>query len=200
MESDTVTGMDSARQELARTVSLIEPLDEVEAGHREAVLEWIGSGARLYRTRPPDDPPMHLVSYFVPYDEVSQVLMLVAHRKSGLDLPPGGHGEPGESAWTTVARECVEELGVAAVPVPWAGTAPLFVTVTSTRPPGSHTDVSLWHLVAVGRDDPRLRPDEREFAEVRWADPGAVLTEPLEGLDPNMHRFVTKLRALAPRT
>lgn len=190
--------MESARLELARTVSLIEPLDEVEAGHREAVLEWIDSGAPLYRTRPPDDPPMHLVSYFVPYDAASGELLLATHLKAGLDLPPGGHGEPGESPWTTVARECVEELGVAAVPVPWAGTGPLFVTVTATRPPGSHTDVSLWHLVAVERDDPRLRPDEREFARVRWADPLTVLAEPPEGLDPHMHRFVAKLRALAP--
>lgn len=73
-----------------------------------------------------------------------------------------------------MARECVEELGVTAVPVPWADAAPLFVTVTPTRPPGSHTDVSLWHLIAVDRDDPRVRPDEREFAGVRWVDPPAL--------------------------
>ncbi|WP_049871652.1 NUDIX domain-containing protein [Catenulispora acidiphila] len=115
--------MDAARRGLARTVSLIEPSDEIEADHRAAVLEWIGSGAPLYRTRPPDEPDRHLVSYFVPYDAASGALMMVAHRKAGLDLPPGGHCEPGESPWTTVARECVEELGVAAVPVPWAGTA-----------------------------------------------------------------------------
>lgn len=60
-------------------MSLIELLDEVEAGHRETVLEWIGSGAPLYRTRPPDEPDRHLVSCFVPYDVASGALMLVAN-------------------------------------------------------------------------------------------------------------------------
>lgn len=71
--------------------------------------------------------------------------------------------------------------------------------MTPTRPPKSHTDVSLWHLGAVDRDDPRLAPDEREFAGMRWANPLQVLDEPLAGLDPHMHRFVAKLRALTPR-
>jgi hypothetical protein len=54
------------REEIVRTVALIEPVDAVEAEHRAAVLEWIDSGGQLYRLVPPDQPPMHLVSYFVP--------------------------------------------------------------------------------------------------------------------------------------
>lgn len=92
---------------------------------------------------------MHLVSYFVPFDPAERALLLAAHRKSGLTLPPGGHCEPGESPWQTVCRECEEELGLPAVALPGIGSVPLFLTVTQTQ--GSavrrHTDVSLWYAI-----------------------------------------------------
>jgi hypothetical protein len=39
----------------------------------------------------PDQPPQHLVTYFLPYDTVQNMVFLVAHRKAGLWLPPGVH-------------------------------------------------------------------------------------------------------------
>jgi hypothetical protein len=33
------------REEIAQTVALIEPGDDIEAEHRGVVLDWIGSGA-----------------------------------------------------------------------------------------------------------------------------------------------------------
>jgi hypothetical protein len=83
------------REEIAWTVALIEPVDAVEAEHRAAVLDWIDSGGQLYRLVPPDQPPMHLVSYFVPFGSAQGSMLLSSHRKSGLVLPPGGHGEVG---------------------------------------------------------------------------------------------------------
>lgn len=189
--------MSTHREEIARAVARIEPVDALEAAQRGVVLDWIGSGDELYRLVPPDQPPVHLVSYFVPFDAACDSVLVAAHRKSGLDLPPGGHCEVGELPWQTVARECAEELGIPAVAVPWLGMEPLFVTVTETQ--GSvvrrHTDVSLWHVIEVKREDRRLRPYAGEFDGVRWLSFDELLAESIERFDPHMHRFARKLRA-----
>lgn len=195
-ESAVSDVIDPVRAAVVRAVGGLDPADRVEREHRDAVLAWIASGAQLYRTEPPDTPPMHLVSYFVPFDTRRGELMLTAHRKSGLTLPPGGHCEQGETLWQTAQRECVEELGIPAVPVGALGDRPLFVTVTQTRQAvGRHTDVSLWFVLEVAADDPGLRPDPREFAGIRWFTPEQALAEPVETLDPHMHRFTRKLQA-----
>jgi 8-oxo-dGTP pyrophosphatase MutT (NUDIX family) len=185
------------RQEIARIVAVIDPVDALETEHRRAVLDWIDSGDELYRLVAPDQPPMHLVSYFVPYDPESGSLLLAAHRKSGLILPPGGHCEPGELPWQTVQRECTEELGIPATALPWLGTRPVFVTVTPTQ--GSavprHTDISLWHVINVESGDQRLRPDPGEFDGVTWYSFDELLAQPIKRFDPHMHRFTRKLRA-----
>lgn len=187
------------REEIARTVDAIDPVDELEAAHRQAVLEWIESGAQLCRLVPPDQPPMHLVSYFVPCDPAERTVLLTAHRKSGLALPPGGHCEAGELPWQTVRRECEEELGLPAVALPALGAEPLFVTITETQGPAvrKHTDVSLWFVIELSRGDARLRPDPREFDGVRWLSFTELLAEPIESMDPHMHRFARKLVAAA---
>ncbi len=189
--------MSAHREEIARAVASIEPVDAVEVEHRGAVLGWIDSGDELYRLVPPDQPPVHLVSYFVPFDPASDSVLLTAHRKSGLVLPPGGHCEVGELPWQTVQRECVEELGIPAVALPWIGSEPLFVTVTETQGAAvrRHTDVSLWHVIEVECGNPRLCPDPGEFDGVHWLSFDELLAEPVERFDPHMHRFVRKLRA-----
>ncbi|HEY3866733.1 MAG TPA: hypothetical protein VGM10_00205 [Actinocrinis sp.] len=75
--------MSAHREQIARTVALIEPFDAVESAHQGAVLDWIEAGAELYRLVPPDQPPMHLVSYFIPFDPAGDMVLLTAHRKSG---------------------------------------------------------------------------------------------------------------------
>lgn len=185
------------REEIAGIVGSIEPADALEAAHRSAVLDWIDSGDELYRLEPPDRPPMHLVSYFVPFDAAEGAILLTAHRKSGLVLPPGGHCESGESPWQTVRRECLEELGVPAVALPGLGPEPLFLTVTETQ--GSavrrHTDVSLWYVIELGRADP-VRPDPVEFDGVRWFSLHELPALPVEEFDPHLHRFARKLEAV----
>lgn len=188
--------MSALREGIGRPVARIEPVDALEAAHRGAVLDWIDSGEELYRLVPPDQPPMHLVSYLVPFDPSRDSVLVAAHRKSGLDLPPGGHCEVDELPWQTVQRECVEELGIPAVALPWLGTEPLFVTVTETQ--GSvvrrHTDVSLWHVIDVERGYQRLRPDAGEFDGVHWLSFDELLDQPIKRFDPHMHRFARKLR------
>jgi 8-oxo-dGTP pyrophosphatase MutT (NUDIX family) len=189
---------ESARTRLARVIDEIQPWDEKERAHLEAAVEWLASGAPLYRTQMPDVPPLHLVSYFVVLDEARHELLLVAHRKAGLWLPPGGHVEPGEDPWATVVRECHEELRIPATASTVVGERPFFLTVTRTRGEGAHTDVSLWYVVEAAADS-ITSYDEREFSAVRWLTPQQVLGEPLSDLDPHMHRFTQKLSNVWPQ-
>lgn len=184
------------RAELAGLVDGIEPWDEMERTHQRAAAEWIAGGAPVYRTRKPDVPATHLVSYFVVLDDKRQELLLVAHRKAGLWLPTGGHVEPGEDPWAAVVRECREELGIAAVASSITGERPFFLTVTRTRGQGQHTDVSLWYVLSA--DAGAITScDQDEFADIRWLTVGSVLDESLDVLDPHMHRFAHKLRHAA---
>lgn len=189
---------DSAEQ--LRRIGLVELLagigcaDDAERADVVRTAEWIASGAPLYRTRKPDVPAMHLVSYFVVLDESRGELLLVDHRKAGLWLPPGGHVEPAEDPWQTVRRECREELGLPAVPSTVAGDRPFFLTVTQTRGAGRHTDVSLWYVLRAGSQTITWY-DDTEFAAIRWVTPRQVLDEPAETLDPQLHRFTRKLLA-----
>ncbi|MGH7924908.1 MAG: NUDIX domain-containing protein, partial [Candidatus Binatus sp.] len=133
------------RDRFAEIVAAIVPLDELEREHRDSTLEWIRSGAPIFRTRKPDVPPKHLVSYFALVDERREKLLLVDHELADLWLPSGGHVEPGEDPNATVVRELAEELGLAAE---FMRTDPLFITVTRTvGDDGGHTDVSLWYLL-----------------------------------------------------
>ena len=99
-------------------VRSIRPCDELEERHRLETLEWIASGAPLFRVRAPATPPRHLVSYFALFDPTARRMLLVDHRKAGLWLPSGGHGEENEHPRTTVEREAEEELGIDAVELP----------------------------------------------------------------------------------
>lgn len=172
----------------------IDPWDERERADLAEAVRWIRSGAPIYRTRRPNVPPMHLVSYFVALDETRKVLLLVAHRKAELWLPSGGHVEPGEDPWETVLRECREELHIPATASDGAGDRPFFLTITETRGPGRHTDVSLWCVLRADAES-ITSYDEEEFAAIKWVTPQQVLEEPIDLLDPHMHRFAAKLVA-----
>lgn len=179
---------------LVELLSGIEPWDETERADIVDTAEWIADGAPLYRTRKPDVPAKHLVSYFVLMDEQRGELLLVAHRKAGLWLPAGGHVEPAEHPWETVRRECREELGVEALPSTLTGDRPFFLTVTPTRGFGRHVDVSFWYVLRA--DAGAITSyDEEEFAAIRWLTPRQLLSEPIDTLDPQLHRFTEKLTA-----
>ncbi|MGH3170343.1 MAG: NUDIX hydrolase [Trebonia sp.] len=180
------------RSAIAGLVAGVRPLDDREAADQARTLAWIASGEQLFRTVPPDTPPKHLVSYFVPFDEANRRVLLGDHRKSGLWLPPGGHVEPGEDPRDTVTREALEELDLQARF--HAASQPLFLTVTATRGTPSHTEVSLWFVLDAG-DTGDLRPDPREYRGIGWFG----LDEHEDWLagdyDPEMHRFARKLSA-----
>jgi 8-oxo-dGTP pyrophosphatase MutT (NUDIX family) len=178
--------------DIATLVRDIPPLDELGEAHRAETLVWLASTDDIFRRVKPRTPSPHLVCYCLLVDRAAGGVLLGDHRLAGLWLPTGGHVEPGEDPVVTAGRELEEELGVAAVPDPLAGGRPFFVTVTETRGPaeGRHVDVSLWFALS-GRVGQRLRPDEGEFAAVRW-----WTVAELRGADPD--RFEPHLpRALA---
>lgn len=177
------------RATLTELLHQIDPHDALEREHLDAALAWIASGAPLYRLRRADDPPRHLVAYFLLYDEGQQKLLLVDHKKAGLWLPAGGHVELDEHPQATVQREVVEELGMAAS---FLTASPFFLTVTATvGTVARHVDVSFWYVL---RGDAAQVPwfDTGEFYQVAWFGLDAL---PLARCDPHLARFAAKLSA-----
>ncbi|HKN99946.1 MAG TPA: NUDIX domain-containing protein [Pseudonocardiaceae bacterium] len=155
--------------DIAALVRDIRPMDELGEAHRAETLAWLASTDDVFRRVKPRTPSPHLVCYCLLVDRAAGAVLLCDHRLAGLWLPTGGHVEPGEDPWATVAREVDEELGVVAVPDPLVGGRPFFVTVTETvgAPETRHVDVTLWFALA-GHVGQALRPDDREFAALRW--------------------------------
>ena len=90
-------------------------------------------------------------------------------------------------------RECREELGIQAVASPIVGERPFFLTITQTRGHRPHTDVSLWYLLNADTET-ITSYDHGEFEAIRWLTDKQVLNEPVDALDPHMHRFTRKLQ------
>lgn len=105
---------DGPRSVIDDLVSRVSPFDGQEADDQVDIRRWVGSGAPLFRVRPPAEPPWHLAVYFALLDECSRAVMLVDHLKAGCWLLPGGHVDEGEDPRRTVAREAAEELGITA--------------------------------------------------------------------------------------
>lgn len=200
----TTTPNDDAPTRLLDLLSGIVPGDDLERDHLDRACSWAASGADLYRLDAIDVPPTHLVVYAVPLTPDQTHLLLVAHRKAGLWLPPGGHVEPGEDPWTTVVREAAEELHLAAQPLSAADPArsvdptPTFVTVTRTRGPHPHVDVSLWYPLEATPEQ-ITSWDAAEFTAVRWwpfTDLRRHLTSTAAvDFEPHLARFLDKLAA-----
>jgi 8-oxo-dGTP pyrophosphatase MutT (NUDIX family) len=182
------------RQDVLTELDAIEPFDSVEASHKHHAARWVRSGAPLYRIRKPDVPSQHLVSYFVVFDAAKQMVLLIDHLKAKAWLPTGGHVLVDEHPRDAVLREADEELRITANFVPFIGDRPFFVTVTQTKGPGTHTDISLWYVIE-GNVDHRYDYDQSEFSYYQWVDFERILTMDPSGLDPHMHRFVHKLQA-----
>ena len=191
--------IDDLRAVIGELVRRVRPVDAQEAADQAAIAEWVESGLPLFRSAAPATPPRHLVSYFVPLDAPGRSVLLGDHVKSGLWLPPGGHVEEGEDPRVTVERETREELGLPASFHPRVGARePFFLTANPTRGEHSHVDVSMWFVLDCGRDA-ELRPDPREFRSVRWYNIDEQLEWPADTFDPQMTRFIRKLKAALPR-
>lgn len=177
------------RDEILDLISGIKPFDGLEQSHIEGAVQWIKSGAELFRIQKPDVPPKHLVSYFVLIDQSAGKLLLIDHIKAQLWLPAGGHAEPGEHPKKTVEREVVEELSIEAN---FVLDQPFFLTQAVTVGLiAGHTDVSLWYVLG-GNSEIPLQYDPGEFNGYKWFAYQEVLDTPIEKLDPHLHRFTRK--------
>lgn len=179
------------RDKFTQLISSINPHDALEQKHITQTLAWISSGAPLFRVQKPADPPKHLVSYIVLFDQFEKKVLLVHHNKAKLWLPAGGHVETDEHPKTTAVRELKEELGITA---PFVFEHPVFITVTQTRNIDSgHTDVSLWYVMN-GDSKKLLSFDASEMSEYQWFSFEEALA--LNDCDPHLHRFIQKLVSL----
>ena len=177
------------RERLADLVRAVPAFDSIEAGHQAQILDWIASGAPLFRIRKPDVPERHLVSYVALVDPAHRKILLVDHKNAGLWLPTGGHVELDEDPAVTARRELAEELKLEAA---FLFPDPFFLTVTRTIGLDSgHEDVSLWYVLAGDSEQPTWF-DAAEFNMVEWFRFDAI---PFERSDPHMRRFMNKLQA-----
>jgi 8-oxo-dGTP pyrophosphatase MutT (NUDIX family) len=185
-----------ARARVLNLLSQIAPSDDLERDSLNQASSWVASGTDLYRTGAPDVPDMHLVVYFVPLTPNRQHILLVAHRKAGLWLPPGGHVEPDEDPWDTVTREATEELHLTATPAPTTGPTPIFLTITRTRGQLPHTDVTMWFPLETTPDQITTYGTS-EFTEIHWW-PLTELRSHLNttaaaDFEPHLSRFLDKI-------
>jgi 8-oxo-dGTP pyrophosphatase MutT (NUDIX family) len=182
----------TATEQVKLQVESITAFDALEESHRHDVLEWIDSGANIFRVKKPDTPPKHLVSYFVLVDPAQKSMLLVDHIKAQLWLPTGGHVELNEHPKDTVLREAREELGKEAVFL-HGNDQPLFVTVTQTVGlTAGHTDVSLWYVLR-GSVHEFIDYDKGEFNDIEWFTFDEILQADPVIFDPNLQRFTRKL-------
>ena len=182
--------MDSdIKNQILKLVEEIAPTDDLEREHIDNTIQWIKSGAELFRIQKPDIPPKHLVSYFIIVDPKENKILLTDHIKAQLWLPACGHAEPNEHPKTTVEREVVEELNTQAE---FLYDGIFFLTQAATVGlTAGHTDVSLWYVLKGDSNTP-LQYDLGEFNGYKWFTPEEILDTPIEKLDPHLHRFVNK--------
>ena len=185
--------MNTVERDILKIVESIQSFDAMERAHITDAARWIRTATDgIFRISKPDNPPKHLVAYFVPIDIANHSLLLIDHVKSGLWLPPGGHVEVNENPVTTVKREAHEELGLHAEFDTMFGDKPLLITVTQTVNGNIHTDVSLWYVLK-GDSRVDLDFDRREMNGYRWLTFDEIHRTDSSTLDPHMRRFVNKL-------
>jgi 8-oxo-dGTP diphosphatase len=172
-------------------IATISALDAQEHADLSRFRALIASGVALWRGTEPDRPDPHLVSYFPVVDPTAQALLLGAHRKSGLWLPPGGHVEAGEHPRDTVRRECLEELRIQA---DFLCAAPVSLTITRTRGAYPHEDISLWYALS-GIMGHLPDYDIREYTDMQWFE---WTNLPLTQSDPQLKRFAAKVFSALP--
>ncbi|MDP3975239.1 MAG: NUDIX domain-containing protein [Candidatus Jorgensenbacteria bacterium] len=130
---------------------------------RNEYTERLGQGA-LTRD---EDPVTHFCAYFFPYRTGDKEVFLIAHKKSGLWLSPGGHIDPGETPIATVAREMKEELKIS--DTLRGDETPGLLTITrinrDIRRCKTHYDI--WYFIPM---DGKIlaTKKEGEFDDARW--------------------------------
>ena len=189
--------MQDIRIKISDLLKQVSPFDQVEQVHIKDALDWIASGAEIFRIEKPATPPKHLVSYAVLVDSEKRKILLLDHKNALKKLPSGGHINIDEMPLEAAKRELAEELGVESGLI-FQSEIPFFLTVTETAGlnPG-HIDVSLWYIFkgdSAAFINSNAEEFKREFDGFHWLGFDEILARPIEEFDENMHRFVLKLK------
>jgi len=183
---------------ITNIVNSIKPYDQLEEEHIIDVVDWISSGADIFRIKKDAIPPKHLVSYSVVVDLERKKILLFNHKKAQLMLPSGGHIDNNEMPLIAAKRELNEELGLSLNSILDPQDLPFFITVTQTVGISEkHTDVSLWYLFdgnSIVNLNEEAESFEMEFEGYHWLNFDEILSLPINKFDPQMHRFVKKLQ------
>lgn len=176
------------------------PADAAEAANRRFILDYLGRGGNPFDRRRFD--PGHLTASAFVLDAAGECLLMLHHRRLGLWLQPGGHGEPGEGVPLAIAtREVLEETGIAGLaPHPGAASPfdldvhaiPARASADPTRAEPAHRHLDIRFLL---RAPPEATPHANaESRAVRWVPlPEAVV---LAGRDPGLVRAIGKIGRL----
>ena len=135
--------------------------DAADDRERESIATFLAETARLERPFDEHADPVHVTASAIVVGERGTVLHL--HKRLGLWLQPGGHIDPGETAWDAALRESREETGL---PVSHPPGGPQFVHVDVHPGPKGHTHLDLRYLIYATDLDPDPGEDESPF--VRW--------------------------------
>lgn len=179
-----------------RLISGYEPTTDIEAEHRQFILEFVRKHEHPFDRAIFD---AHLTGSALIINASGTHLLLGFHRKLGKWLQMGGHGEPDEIDPATVAmREAFEESGIEGLTINSNAPAPLDLDVHTIPARGDvpeHLHLDIRYLVDAP-PDARLARQEEEQEELRWF--SWAECERLN-LDESLVRLIRKARVYAAR-
>ena len=172
------------------------PEDAEESVDRDRIVAFVESHERPFDRAIPEG---HLTGSAITVSADGSRVLLLHHRKLGIWVQPGGHGDPGETTGEEVAlREAFEESGIAGLALHASAPRPLDVDVHDVPAHGdepAHEHLDLRYLV-VAPKGARISPALAELHELRW-----VGWDEVDALEPDhgLRRALAKASALVRR-
>lgn len=174
----------------------VAPADADEAADRDRIVSFVERHPRPFDRKVREG---HLTGSAITVSADGSQVLLLHHRKLGLWLQPGGHGDPGETTGEEVAlREAFEESGIAGLALHAGAPRPLDLDVHDIPAFGAepaHQHLDLRYLV-VAPDEARISPALAELHDIRW-----FQWDEVDGLGPDsgLRRALAKAKALVSR-
>ncbi len=183
----------NAAMEVAPGLRTHAPADALEGSHLARILAFVAAHPRPFDRAIPEG---HLTGSAIVVSASRDRVLLLHHKKLGLWLQPGGHGEAGESSAEAVAlREALEETGIRELVLHPTAPRPIDVdvhTIPARRDEPAHEHLDLRYLV-IAPDSAVAVHDPAESHAIRWFTWDELATMEL---DPGLQRALKKVKAL----